>query len=86
MINQFLSDSWAIGVQGFYCKQLTGDSGDGAILGDFKAEAAGIGPAILWNIKVANQEVSFIVKWLHEYHAENRLEGDHIFVSFALSF
>jgi hypothetical protein len=86
MINQFLSESWAIGIQGFYYKQLTGDSGDGAILGDFKAEAAGIGPAILWNTKVANQEVSFIVKWLHEYHAENRLEGDHIFISFAMSF
>ncbi len=86
MINQFLSESWAIGVHGFYLKQLTGDSGDGAILGDFKAEAAGIGPAILWNTKIGNQQVSFIAKWLHEYHAENRLEGDHIFLSFAMSF
>jgi len=86
MINQFLSESWAIGVHGFYLKQLTGDSGDGAIIGDFKAEAAGIGPAILWNTKVADRQVSFIAKWLHEYHAENRLEGDHIFISFAMSF
>jgi hypothetical protein len=86
MINQFLSESWAIGVHGFYLKQLTGDSGDGAILGDFKAEAAGIGPAILWSTKVGNQQLSFIAKWLHEYHAENRLEGDHIFISFAMSF
>ena len=86
MINQFLSDSWALGIQGFYLKQLNGDSGDGAILGDFKAEAAGIGPAILWTTKLKDQEVSFIGKWLHEYHAENRIEGDHVFVSFAMSF
>jgi hypothetical protein len=86
MINQFLSESWDIGVHGFYLKQLTGDSGDGALLGDFKAEAAGIGPAILWSTKVGNQQVSFIAKWLHEYHADNRLEGDHVIISFAMSF
>ena len=86
MINQFLSESWAVGVHGFYLKQITGDSGDGAVLGDFKAEAAGVGPAILWNTRMFGQEVSFIAKWLIEYHAERRLEGDHAFVSFALSF
>jgi hypothetical protein len=86
MINQFLSESWAIGIQGFYLKQVTGDSGDGAILGDFKAEAAGIGPAMLWNAKFGDREVSFIAKWIHEFHAENRMEGDHVFLSFAMGF
>jgi len=86
MINQFLSEAWAIGIHGFYLKQLTGDSGDGAILGDFKAEAAGIGPAVLWSTKSLGREVTFIAKWLHEYHAERRIEGDHVFVSFAMSF
>jgi len=86
MINQFLSESWAIGVHGFYLKQLTGDSGDGAILGDFKAEAAGVGPALLWSTKGLGREVTFIGKWLHEYHAERRIEGDHVFVSFAMGF
>ena len=86
MINQFLSESWAIGIQGFYLKQVTGDSGDGAILGDFKAEAAGVGPALLWSPKRFDQKITFIAKWLHEYHAERRIEGDHIMVSFATSF
>ncbi len=83
-LNQFFSDSFAIGIHGFYLNQITGDSGSGALLGDFKAEAAGVGPALLWNTKVANQYVSFIAKWLHEVKAENRLEGDHLFLSFAL--
>lgn len=86
MINQFLSESWAIGVHGFYLKQLTGDSGAGAILGDFKAEATGVGLAVLWSPKRFDQKVTFIAKWLHEYHVERRIEGDHIFVSFAMSF
>ena len=82
--NQFLSESFAIGLHGFYLKQITGDSGSGALLGDFKAEAAGIGPALLWTTRIGDQDVSFIAKWLHEIHAENRLEGDHIFLGFAM--
>lgn len=84
VLNQFLSDSFAIGLQGFYLKQITGDDGRGATLGGFKAEAAGIGPALLWSRDFGKQNVTFIAKWLHEFHAEKRLEGDHIYLSFAL--
>jgi hypothetical protein len=86
MVNQFLSESLAIGLQGFYLKQVSGDSGDGARLGSFKAQAAGVGPALLWSPKRFDQNVSFIAKWLHEYDTERRIEGDHIFASFAMSF
>ena len=86
MVNQFLSESFAIGVHGFYLKQITGDSGSGAILGDYKSDAAGIGPAILWSPKKYDQKITFIAKWLHEYHAKRRLEGDHLFVSLVISF
>ncbi len=86
MINQFLSESWAIGIHGFYLRQITGDGGDGARLGPFKGEAAGVGPALLWSTKSLGREVTFIAKWLHEIHAERRIEGDHVFVSFAMSF
>lgn len=86
MVNQFLSESFAIGVHGFYLKQVSGDSGDGAQLGGFKAEAAGIGPALLWSTKSLGRDVTFIAKWLHEYDTERRIEGDHVFASFAMSF
>ena len=84
VFNQFLSETFAIGLHGFYLKQITGDSGSGALLGDFKAEAAGIGPALLWTKQIGDQSVSFIAKWLHEFHAENRLGGNQIFRRFAL--
>ena len=83
-LNQFLSESLALGIHGFYLNQITGDSGSGAVLGDFKAEAAGAGPAILWNKRFGQRNVTFIAKWIHEFHAENRLEGDHIFFSFVM--
>ncbi len=83
--NQFLSETLAIGIHGFYLKQVSGDSGSGALLGSFKAEAAGIGPAVLWTKRIGTKDVSFIAKWLHEFDAENRLEGDHLFLSFAMA-
>jgi hypothetical protein len=84
--NQFLSEEWAIGLHGFYYKQISGDSGDGALLGDFKAEAAGIGPALMWVPKRLGGNTAFILKWFNEFDAENRMEGDHVFASFAISF
>ena len=81
MLNQFLSESVAVGLHGFYYKQITGDSGSGAILGDFKGEAAGIGPALMWSTKIKDTDLSISLKWLHEFHAEHRLEGDHVLLS-----
>jgi len=82
--NQWFSETFALGVEGFYMDQINGDSGSGAVLGDFKAQAAGIGPAVLWATKFGKQDVTFIAKWLHEFHAENRLEGDNVFLSFSM--
>ena len=72
-------------MHGFYFKQLSGDSGDGALLGDFKAEAAGAGPAVMWIPPQYEGKVAFVAKWLNEYDTENRLEGDHVFLSFMMS-
>jgi len=58
MLNQFLSESLAIGIHGFYLKQVTGDNGSGARLGSFKAETAGVGPAVLWITKGLGREIS----------------------------
>jgi len=84
VVNQFLSETFAVGLHGFYLKQISGDSGSGAILGDFKAEALGIGPALLWATKIGRQDLILIAKWLHEVHTENRLEGDQVFLSFVI--
>jgi hypothetical protein len=83
--NQFLSDTLAVGIQGYYLKQITGDSGKGALLGDYKGESAGIGPALLWSRPIGDQQVSFIFKWLHEFHTKNRLKGNQVYASFVLA-
>ena len=78
-LNKFLTKEHdlAVGLAGYYYKQLSGDSGDGALLGDFKGESYGIGPALLWSPKVEKGHLSLILKWIHDLDYENRLEGDY---------
>lgn len=77
MLNQFLAKSFALGAQGYYYKQVTGDSGDGALLGDFKGESYGFGPALLWMPGCCDGKLSLIAKWLFDSHQENRMKGDY---------
>ena len=86
VLNQFLTESFGIGIIGYYYKQIGADSGDGALLGSFKGEGAGIGPAIYYGTKISGKDVYFIAKWVHDYHAEKRIKGDYAYVSLALSF
>ena len=86
MLNQFFSDTFAVGLHGYYYKQITGDSGSGTFLGDFKGEAAGIGPAIMWMPKIKDRDIMISAKWLHDYYTDNRLEGDHFWLNLTMQF
>jgi hypothetical protein len=78
-----------VGVNGFYYEQLTGDSGDGALLGDFKGQTMGIGPVLSYVTKVGKEKKTDLVmevKWLPESDVRGRLEGDIIWAKFVLAF
>jgi hypothetical protein len=76
MLNQFLAKNFALGAQGYYYKQVTGDSGSGAKLGDFEGESYGFGPALLWQPGFDNGKLTLIAKWLFDSHHENHMKGD----------
>lgn len=86
MINQFFSETFAVGLQGFYYRQTTADSGSAVIVDNFKGEAAGIGPALMWATKVKDAELFINLKWMTEFHAENRLKGNHFFLNVTIDF
>lgn len=86
VLNQYFSESFGVGLTGFFYRQLSGDSGAGARLGAFRGEAAGLGPAVYWNTQVLERPVYLSAKWIHEFHNENRPEIDHVFLSVSLSF
>ncbi|WP_019026256.1 SphA family protein [Colwellia piezophila] len=74
------------GVTGFYYNQLTGDSGEGATYGDFKARSVGAGPTLSFVKKAGNTDILAELKWLHEFSTTKRVKGDTIFLKVMAKF
>ncbi|NLI80336.1 MAG: transporter [Deltaproteobacteria bacterium] len=76
-----------VGVNAFYWKQLTGDSGSGARLGSFEGRTAGIGPVLSYiSPPICGQTILVEAKWLPELDTSNRLEGDTIWIKLVWAF
>ncbi len=76
-----VSKDVAFGAAGYYYRQVTGDSGAGAVLGDFKGEVAAFGPNLTYNFKIGTTPVFTSIRWLHEVRAVNRMRGDAGFLT-----
>ncbi|KAF0813093.1 hypothetical protein IGB42_02493 [Andreprevotia sp. IGB-42] len=74
------------GLSAYYYKQVEGDSGSGATLGDFKAKTIGYGPALSYVGKYQSHTISAELKWLHENDTDNRLKGDTLFFKLLSNF
>jgi len=90
VIQQFLPVAPGIlnlGVEGFFFEQITGDSGTGATLGDFKARTYGLGPVLGYVLPFENkQSLVFELKWLTELETKKRLEGDYLWFKMVYKF
>ncbi len=75
--NQFLWEEFAIGLRGYYYRQFTGDSGRGAVLGDFKSEALGLGVGFFWTPAFARGKLSVQGKWMQDVFEDNRFDSDY---------
>ena len=75
-VSQFVSKSVHVGIAGYVYQQVTGDSGAGAKLGDFKGRVSAIGPMLTYSFTVDKTPISTSVSWMQEFNARNRLEGD----------
>lgn len=84
--NQFLSKSFAVGLRGYYYRQITGDSGSGAALGDFKGKALGIGPGVFWQPEFAKGKLVLQAKWMHDLSVSKRLKSDYVTAGLAWKF
>lgn len=81
---QYLSQTFAIGVTGYHYQQLTGDTGSGAVLGDFKGRVTAIGPVVNYTFQLGKTQVNTNLRWMREFNVENRLTGDVGFLTFAV--
>lgn len=80
----YVSDKMHIGAVGYFYNQLTGDSGAGATLGEFKSRVAGIGPQIGFFLPLGDRQGYLNLRAYYEFAAEHRLEGWNAFVTFAI--
>ena len=79
---QHLKKGWSGGLVGYWYEQLTGDSNNPELLGDFQGRVFAIGPEISKQF-TANKKhpVTLDVRWYHEFDAKNRMEGDSVFLT-----
>jgi hypothetical protein len=84
--SQFLNEHVHVGVVGYAFQQLTGDSGDGATLGDFKSRVFGVGPQVGYKFNVNDATDGYVnLKGYYEFGAKNRAEGWNLWLTVAFT-
>jgi hypothetical protein len=84
--SHFLSKNFKISMAGYYFQQITGESGPGATLGDFKGRVLGIGPQVGFLFPLSKEHQGYVnLKAYRDFAAANRPEGYTAWVTFAIS-
>jgi len=83
-ISPYLNDKFHIGAVGYFYNQISGDSGAGAQLGDFKSSVAGVGPQIGFFFPIFGRQGYLNLRAYYEFDARNRLEGWNAYVTLAI--
>jgi hypothetical protein len=78
------SHTFSIGVNGYALRQITGDSGSGAVLGDFEGQVFAIGPALDYTFMIGQRPVATNLRYFYEFSVENRMQGHAGFLNIAL--
>jgi hypothetical protein len=77
-----LSEKYAIGINGYHYQQINGDSGSAT--SHFKGRVTALGPALNFNFHLGKLPVYGKAKYLQEFDAKNRMEGQSAFLQFAI--
>ena len=86
MLNRYLSQTFAVGLHGYAYAQVESDSGSGVTTPGIKGSSVGLGPSFLWIPSDLGIKGKIVGKWLHEFEAEDRFEGDIFSLTGAFSF
>jgi hypothetical protein len=75
-----------LGIVGYDYRQVTGDSGPGALLGPLKGRVDAVGPGLSYTTLVGKTPLVFNMRHYWEFNAENRWEGSSSIISATLRF
>ncbi len=84
-VSRFMAKNVHVGLVGYAYQQITGDSGSGATLGDFKSRVFGVGPQIGFIFPVGEVQGYLNLKGYKEFSAENRPQGWNFWITLAFS-
>ncbi len=76
-------DKLRVGAVGYYLQQFTDDSGPTAPSDGKRGKGFAIGPSLTYSF---NPGMQLSASWQHDVVAENRLQGDTVWVNFATKF
>ncbi|MBO9709298.1 MAG: transporter [Caulobacter sp.] len=85
-VEKAFSPKWSAGLQAYYFKQVSGDSGLGAKLGSFQGEATGVGATAAYNFKIGHMPATLRARAFTEFNVTNRLEGDSFWLGLTVPF
>jgi hypothetical protein len=74
-VGKKLESGLQIGIAGYDYRQLTGDSGPGA-LSPFVGQVDGIGPSVAYSTKIDDVALTFEARNYVEYHSVHHFRGD----------
>jgi hypothetical protein len=83
-LSQFFSEHLHVGAVGYLFYQLTGDSGSGARLGDFKSHVVGVGPQVGYSFVTGKRTWYANLKAYGEFAADHRPDGWNLWVTFVV--
>ncbi len=84
--SQFLSESFHAGVAGYLYRQLSADSGSGALLGSFESRTNGAGPQVGYFFPFGRGKGYVNMKAFWEFDASHRTQGWNTWLTLSLPF
>ncbi len=80
-VEHHFSKALSAGLQAYHFEQVSGDSGAGAVLGEFKGRVTGVGVTAANNFAIGHTPTTIRGRLFREFGAKNRLEGTSFFLS-----
>jgi len=74
----------SVGVMGYHYQQISGDSGEGALLGAFRGRTSALGLTAGHAFKLGNRPAQVRIKALREFNTKNRVKGTAILLTLSL--
>jgi hypothetical protein len=78
--------SAGLGVNGFYYKQVTADSGSGIARGSFETMSEGVGPVVSYVHNLGKHPLAIEAKWLPETQVHNTTKGNYVWAKISYAF